>query len=182
MIAPTAPHEHEEQMLAGERGWRAWPMAWQRWSDDGFPRDDVLAFDEPRIVTTSIADCVAETRRRFAVDDRPAILLGDSEGATFAVTYARDRPAEVRACYAYAGGPYDDLMRNDAAADALGSVDLRISTPPARRRKQIRGQRGLSAYLTERDVTHTTYFTDGTHHGVTEDVIADMGAYVELFI
>ena len=47
---------------------------------------------------------------------------------------------------------------------------------------RFEGSEALSAYLTERDVTHTTYFTDGTHHGVTEDVIADMRAYVELFI
>ena len=41
LVASAAPHQAEEQMLAGVLRWRARPMAWPRYADEGFPRNDI---------------------------------------------------------------------------------------------------------------------------------------------
>lgn len=120
-IAPRAPHSHEENFLSGKPGWRGWPLAWSKWKDTSFPSGDVLSLDVPRLYTSWIAECLADARGRYRIDDNRAIVIGHSEGATYAHWFAYHHPEQVRAYFAHAG-QYDYAL--EEAAERLRAHDV----------------------------------------------------------
>ena len=178
--APRAPHAHEEVFLGGQSGWRAWPMHWPRWRDPDFPREDVDAAGVPALYTDWIRDCVLDARRRYRVADERALLVGHSEGATYAHAFACHYPDMVRAYFASAGGPYEFTLGDDACARALLDHDVRPFLAHARSDAEnaFEGSRSLAAYFEERGVPFGSFFPAGTEHALTAETLERVRSFV----
>ena len=172
-ITLRAPYAHEEAFAGGTPGWRAWPMAWPRWRDPDFPREDVEDLGVPGLYTDWIAACVADVRRRYHVSQERSVVVGHSEGATYAHAFAAAHPESVRAYFASAGGPYDFTLEDGVCARALKAHAVRPFLAHARSDEEnaFEGSRLLAEYLEANGVEFETFFFEGTDHAPTPGVL-----------
>ena len=172
-VAPRAPHPHEEVFTGGEPGFRAWPMAWSQWGEAGFPREDVEAMDVPRLYTHWIERCVDDVRRRYRVDAHRLMVVGHSEGATYAHAFSAHHPELVARYFAYAGGPFDFTLTDETCAESFKAHHVLPLIAHNRRDpdNKVEGSEELAAYLESHGVVHETYFPDDEAHRFTEKVL-----------
>ena len=183
-VAPRAPHAHDEAFSRGEPGFRAWPMAWSRWGEPGFPREDVEAMDVPRLYTDWIARCVDDVRRRYRVDAGKVMVVGGSEGATYAHVFSAHHPDLVARYFAYAGGPFGFTLTDQTCAREFKAHAVLPLIAHNRRdpENNFEGSEELAAYLESHGVPHATCFPDDEVHQFTEKVLERGRAFMEDWI
>ncbi|MEJ2132163.1 MAG: hypothetical protein P8Y95_11220 [Gammaproteobacteria bacterium] len=172
-LAPRAPHPHHDAFIRGEPGFRAWPMTWSEWGEPGYPREDVLALDVARLYTEWIARCVDDVVRRYRIRERKLIIVGHSEGATYAHAFAAHYPTRVARYFAYAGGPYDPTLGDETCALEFKRNGVIPLIAHCRRdaMNRFEGSAELAAYLQAHDVRHVTFFPDDAEHDFTALVL-----------
>jgi predicted esterase len=173
-VAPRAPHVHKGLLAEGRTGYTAWatyPEAWGDWDSETFPQDEIEKLQTTRLYTDWIADCIADVRSRYRVDDQRAVVVGHSQGAMFSMTFALHRPELVRAHFAYAGHYWSEV-EDDIAAQTLKKHDIHtfvahcegdVVVPPE-------GAQRLVEYLAEHEVPHEALIVPGGHHGFTSRI------------
>lgn len=174
-VAPRAAHIHKELLEEGRRGYTAWPTypdSWGEWDSEDFPREEAEKLQVDRLYTDWIADCLSDARVRYRVDDRRAVVVGHSQGAMFAHTFALHRPELVRAYYAYAGS-YDGSLEDDVAAlthkkHDIHAVLTHCEDDPV---VGVEGTRNLAEYFKEHEVSHEVLIQPGGHHGFTSKIM-----------
>lgn len=180
-LAPRAPHPHEDAFTRGEPGFRAWPMTWSEWGERDYPREDVLALDVPRLYTEWIARCVDDVVRRYRISEGKLMVVGHSEGATYAHTFAAHYPTRVARYFAYAGGPYDFTLSEETCGLEFkrnGVIPL-IAHGRRDAMNRFEGSAELATYLQVHDVPHVTFFPDDAEHDFTAPVLERAKAFLD---
>jgi polyhydroxybutyrate depolymerase len=110
-----------------------------RWGDDTFTSPGRPSGDEDVVFLDGL---IAELRDDTRIDDEPVGVIGFSNGASMALRYAAERPAEVTAVVAVAGQlPRDPAIRPSGrvpllevygTADAVNPFDAGVPETPGR--------------------------------------------------
>ena len=172
-VAPRAAHEalFVRRGGGGGFGWSVWPRYPESWGpigSEGFPREEIERLKVERLFTDFVADCLADVRERYRVEDRRAVVLGGGEGAMLAHLFAIHRPELVREYFAYAGW-YRPTIQDDVAAVTLKKHGVRpvLAHCNGDPRVEARETRDLSSYLTEHGVDHDALIFPGGSHSWT---------------
>lgn len=170
-VVPRAPHSSPEQFAAGKQGYSAWPSypaPWGEYGSANFPIDEVDRLQVHKFYTRWIAESLLDARGRYRVTQDRAVVVGHSQGATFAHLLAADYPALVKAYAAYAGpfpyaiktvnGPrHLASLRNAAVASLLIHHEGDTIVDVANTKK-------MDALMTEHGVKHETHILPGGTH------------------
>ncbi len=174
-LAPRAAHAHEGIFLEnGTPGWTAWPnypKSWGEWDSPDFPKSETEKLAIDRLYTDWIADCIADVRERYRVDEQRAVIVGHSQGAAYAHRFAIHRPELVRAYFAHAGF-YGDTTKDVIAAATLKKHAIRpvlyhCEADPV---VNVKETRGLVKYLTDNGVEHVAKIVPKGSHSFTSQV------------
>lgn len=176
-VLPRAPHPSPEQFAAGKEGYTAWPSYPAQWGDYGspdFPREEVDKLQVHKFYTRWIADSLLDARLRYRVTAGRAVVVGHSQGATFAHLFAADYPALVKAYVAYAGPSRlavksPDGKRQMTSLRNAGVVPLLIHRE-ADAVVDVTNTKLLDAMMTEQGVKHTTHVLPGGSHATDPEV------------
>ena len=181
-VAPRAPYMHKGLLAQGTRGytaWPTWPESWGEHDSETFPAREIEKLQVSRLYTDWIAECLADTRARYRVNERRAIVVGHSQGAMFSVQFALHRPELVRAHFAYAGH-YSDEMKDDIAAKTLKKHGIHTViahcegdavVPPDSAKKFV-------DYLKQHEVAHEALIQPGGSHSFTSKVMRGAQEFV----
>jgi predicted esterase len=171
-LAPRAPHTHFDVVKqSGNAGYTAWPdypESWGAQESDTFPKDEIEKLEAARLYTDWIADCLADVRKRYRTDGERAVIVGHSQGAEFAHTFALHRPELVRAYFAYAGF-YDYSLQDDIAAQTLKKhkIHAHLAHCEGDAVVNVTGTNKLSEYLKKHEVAHDLLIVPGGSHRFT---------------
>lgn len=172
-LAVRAPYPSYESFMEGkEEGFTAWPTfpkEWGEWDDKNFPHEETKDLDAVQLYADWIADCVRDTRKRYPISGSKAVVVGHSQGASFAHAFAVKHPELVKAYAAYAGHFGGPLLEDNKAALALlkGKITPFIlhcendSTVP------VAESKNLIQYLQANKVPFESRLFPGGNHWIT---------------
>lgn len=170
-VLPRAPHPSPEQFASGKEGYTAWPSypaQWGEYGSPGFPQAEVDKLQVHKFYTRWIAESLLDARVRYRVSASRAVVVGHSQGATFAHLFAADYPALVKAYAAYAGPTRltvksSDGKRQVASLRNAAVVPLLIHHE-ADAVVDVQNTKALDAMMTEQGLKHTTHILPGGSH------------------
>lgn len=176
-VLPRAPHPSPEQFAAGKEGYTAWPSYPAQWGEYGspeFPQAEVERLQVHKFYTRWIAESLLDARQRYRVTASRAVVVGHSQGATFAHLFAADYPALVKAYAAYAGPSRLTLQSSDGKRQ-MASLRNAAVTPllihhEADTVVDVANTKQLDAMMTEHGVKHTTHILPGGTHATDPEV------------
>lgn len=106
-VAVRAPYPSAESFIDNHRpGWTAWPYypdSWGKFDNPNFPKAEAELLKMDRLYTTWIAAALTDVRGRYRVSPERAVVVGHSQGGTFAHRFAVEHPEMVKAYVAIAG-------------------------------------------------------------------------------
>jgi predicted esterase len=167
-MAPRAPNPDYEAFLDEHmEGWTArahYPAEWGRYNDKDFPRQELQGLDEARYYADWIADCIRDMRKRYPLAEAKAVVVGHSQGASFAHIAAARHPELIRAYAAYAGSYH--FLEDDAAAQGLrsGNVFSEVIHCEADSTSPVAESRKLIRYLDAHKLPHEDRIFPGGNH------------------
>lgn len=175
-VLPRAPYPSPEHFAAGKEGFSGWPVYPESWGEYGsptFPKTELLR-PVYKLYTRWIAETVLDARSRYRVSHNRAVVVGHSEGATFAHLFAADYPALVRAYAAYAG-PWQYVVSASDAAQKFASLRVAGIMPFLVHHDgdtivDVANTQALDAKMTEQGVKHTTHILPGGTHATDPEV------------
>jgi predicted esterase len=177
-VLPRAPHPDYEVFAEGERaGWTAWPEYPEEWGEpdsDTFPKQELKGLDSSKLYTEWIADCIKDARRRYRVSWDKAVLVGHSQGATFAHLFATRYPWMVKTYVAYAGH-YDDTLDKKVGSVHLTALNANKISPLLIHYEgdpvvKSENTRRLDEMMNARKLEHEALLLPGNLHKLTDDV------------
>lgn len=176
-VLPRAPHPSPEQFAAGKEGYTAWPSypaQWGKYGAPGFPQAEVERLEVHKFYTRWIAETLLDVRRSYRVTAGRAVVVGHSQGATFAHLFAADYPALVKAYVAYAG-PSRLTVKSADGKRQMASLRNAAVTPLLIHREgdtivDVEETKQLDAMMTEHGVKHTTHILPGGAHTTDPEV------------
>jgi predicted esterase len=176
-VLPRAPHPSPEQFAAGKEGYTAWPSYPAQWGEYGspdFPQAEVDKLQVHKYYTRWIAESLLDARERYRVSPNRAVVVGHSQGATFAHLFAADYPALVKAYVAYAG-PSRLTVKSADGKRQLASLRNAAVVPMLIHHEadtvvDVQNTKALDAMMTEQGVKHTTHILPGGSHATDPEV------------
>lgn len=170
-LVPRAPHASPEQFAAGKQGYSAWPSypaAWGEYGSSNFPLADVDRLQVHKFYTRWIAESLLDARQRYRVTQDRSVVVGHSQGATFAHLFAADYPALVKAYAAYAG-PFPYAIKAANGPRQLASLRNAAVVPLLIHHEgdtivDVANTKKLDALMTEHGVKHATHILPGGTH------------------
>lgn len=183
-VLPRAPHAHEETFTESkEPGWTAWPTYPKPWGDyesPTFPKQEVDAIDVARLYVDWIRNCVEDARKRYRTNGGRVVVIGHSQGAAFAHSFAIAYPDLVKAYFAYAGY-YDRTPTGLDAAAALksGKVTPFIAHQEADTVVKVERARSLIDYFQKNGVQYTSLILPGGDHRMSDRVKDEARRFVD---
>ena len=168
-IAPRAPHASHRVFLEmdqpGFSAWPSYPKAWGPWGSETFPRHELAHVDLVQNYADWIAKTVADVHQRYRSDGERVVVIGHSEGAAAAVSFAMRHPNHVRGFFAYAGylaiEPLDAAQAQLLIAHEIFPVVAHAEGDAA---VPITESRKLLAFLGRFGVPHRAVLMEGGDH------------------
>jgi predicted esterase len=128
-VAVRAPYPAADTFLEeGKPGWTAWPnypAVWGKLEDPTSAEHGLSFAKAERLYTDWIAAALADARKRYRVAPDRAIVVGHSQGGTFAHRFAVDHPDMLRAYVAIAGR-HQVVQSDPSDADALRAHGISV--------------------------------------------------------
>lgn len=183
-VLPRAPHPSRDQFAAGKEGYTAWPSypaPWGEYGSPAFPRAEVDRLQVHKFYTRWIAESLLDARQRYRVTPSRAVVVGHSQGATFAHLFAADYPALVKAYVAYAGpsrltvGAADGARQMASLRNAAVAVFLLHHEGDAV--VDVANTKQLDSMMTVHGVKHKTQILPGGTHATDPEVRRLMRAF-----
>ena len=171
-VAPRAPYAAPDAFIDEHTpGWTAWPTYPEVWGQEQapqFPKIEVQSLNVERLYTDWIAAAIADARRRYRVAPERAVVLGHSQGGTFAHRFAVEHPDLVRAYVAIAGRHRVDLAnRADASVLREHGIHVLVLHNEGDPVVPVKHSRDLVAYLDANHVTCESMIAPGGDHRVS---------------
>lgn len=173
-IAPRAPYAVPDG--SGKLGYTSY-------LPERIDSTDPLYGKFPNAYSEWIMSCVADARKHYRIDSRPATILGHSQGAAMSMITAALYPEQVRAVFAYAGYFPEDF-RTEHALDALKARGVHFALAHGRADNVVPPDLSIKASdaLKVHGIDATLTMYDSTSHGITKPVLQQMRQWVDTVV